>query len=63
MSKQVETHEYQPDSSVRDFHGRFLCTCGLPKANAHHDVEPLTEDQRELDARRVGEREPAKEID
>lgn len=56
MPKQVETHVYQPDSSLRkDWHGSYPCTCGLPKRNAHHDVKPTGDEARELEDRILGE--------
>ena len=56
MSKQVETHVYQPDSSLRkDWHGSYPCTCGLPKRNAHHDVKPTDDETKALEQRRIGE--------
>jgi hypothetical protein len=56
MSKQVETHVYQPDSSLRrDWNGSYPCTCGLPKRNQHHEVKPTDEEVKALEDRKLGE--------
>ncbi len=58
MSKQVETHVYQPDSSLRkDWAGSFPCTCGLPRKNQHHEVKATSDEARELQDRMLGEHE------
>lgn len=58
MSKQVETHVYQPDPSLRrDWSGSVPCQCGLPKRNQHHQVKPTDEDVKAVEERRIGERD------
>lgn len=57
MSKQVETHHYQPDTSLRrDYSGSFPCRCGLPKRNQHHAEQPTDHEAKAAEARRLGER-------
>jgi hypothetical protein len=56
MSKQVETHVYQPDSSLRrDWSGSYPCTCGLPKRNQHHEVKPTDDEVKAVEDRKLGE--------
>jgi len=57
MSKQVETHVYQPDSSLRkDWSGSYPCgTCGLPRKNQHHDVQPTDDEVKAVEDRILGE--------
>lgn len=56
MPKQVETHVYQPDPSLRrDWSGSIPCQCGLPRRNQHHDVKPTDDETKALEQRRIGE--------
>ena len=58
MSKQVETHDYVPDVSLRrDWSGSFPCRCGLPRKNQHHKDDPNAEEAKALEQRRIGEAE------
>jgi len=54
----VRTHHYI-DDGVRDARGLTRCVrCGLPRDNRHHEInEARGREQREADARRLGEYE------
>ena len=56
--RRVHAHPYI-DDGVRDSWGHTRCVrCGLPRGNRHHEVnEARRRDQREADARRLGEYE------
>lgn len=59
MSKQVETHVYQPDPSLRrDASGSFPCRCGLPRKNQHHAEDPNADEVKALEQRMLGETQP-----
>lgn len=52
------SHLYAEDPDLPpDHRGDGRCLCGRPKRNAEHDLPPVTAEQREMEARRLGERE------
>jgi len=56
----MRPHTFMPDSSATDRPGgKPRCgACGLlPESNRAHDVPEVTDEQRALDARRIGEAE------
>lgn len=50
-------HDFVADTRGHaDWHGRFSCLwCPLPKSNQIHDVQDRSEEQRDLESRRLGE--------
>lgn len=53
-------HFFVEDPTVRpDAHGRRYCRCGLPEQSERHQLPPMTADQHDVEARRLGEREGA----
>lgn len=51
----MSTHQYY-DDGTKDWAGEGRCAdCGLPRANRRHDLRPRTDEQRQLDERRMGE--------
>lgn len=51
----MTTHIYV-DDGTRDHMGEGRCrSCGLPKANQRHTLPPRSAEEREHEARRMGE--------
>ena len=48
----ARTHQFIRDPDVPGF-----CTCGLARRHVSHEVPPMTYDQHDAEARRLGERE------
>ncbi len=51
-------HFFVEDPTVpRDDKGRRYCRCGLFEPHANHQLPPMTAEQHDVEARRLGERE------
>lgn len=50
------THPFVEDTTAPDYTGACRCTCGMPKPNRLHTLPARSDDDRALEARRMGER-------
>jgi hypothetical protein len=61
VNQTVATHHYQADhvNPLRYWRGQeYLCAvCGLPQANRVHKLPARSDEERQAEARRVGERD------
>lgn len=44
-------------SADSDWKGQAYCTCGQPWMSPVHEVQPTSDEQRAMEARRIGEQE------
>lgn len=52
----MKVHAFLPDpDNGPTWDGKHLCLCGLPGDHACHEVPERTEEERAVDARRIGE--------
>lgn len=54
-STKLSVHVFTYDGNAPDFNGKRYCVCGLIETHPRHEVPLISEDQLEMEARRLGE--------